>query len=99
MRVVVENTVRSLKRGFPGSLLPVRGLIRARMMLYLAALMVNVRRLHRYRAATDEEENPTGPPFLSIGESALRRCSQRLQYYLLATLLAVEGQKAALAPG
>jgi hypothetical protein len=48
IRVVAESTVRSLKRGFPGSKLPVRGLIRARMVLYPAALMVNLRRLHGY---------------------------------------------------
>ncbi|MFO8036494.1 MAG: hypothetical protein R6U57_07705, partial [Anaerolineales bacterium] len=48
VRVVVESTIRSFKRGIPGSKLPVRGLIRSRMMLYLAPLMVNVRRLHDY---------------------------------------------------
>ncbi len=50
IRVLVESTVRSLKQAFPGSKLPVRGLIRARMMLYPAAIMVNLRRLHRYFA-------------------------------------------------
>jgi hypothetical protein len=48
IRAVVESTVRSLKRAFPGSKLPVRGLIRARMVVYPAAMMVNVRRLHRH---------------------------------------------------
>jgi len=55
IRVVVESTVRSLKRAFPDSKLPVRGLIRARMMLYPAALMVNLRRLHRYLTTKVEE--------------------------------------------
>ena len=48
VRVVVESTIRSVKRAFPGSKLPVRGLIRSRMMFYSAALMVNLRRLHEY---------------------------------------------------
>lgn len=55
IRAVVESTVRSLKRAFPGSKLPVRGLIRARMMLYPAALMVNLRRLHPYLTTKVEE--------------------------------------------
>ena len=53
VRVVVESTIRSVKNAFPGGKLPVRGLIRARMMLYLAALMVNVRRLHHYLSGKD----------------------------------------------
>jgi hypothetical protein len=48
VRVLAESTIRSLKKAFPGSKLPVRGLIRARMMLYMAAVMVNLRRLHHY---------------------------------------------------
>jgi len=48
IRAVVEATVRSLKRGLRGDKLPVRGLTRARMFLYGAALMVNLRRVHRY---------------------------------------------------
>ncbi len=48
VRVVVESTIRSVKRAFPGSKLPVRGLIRSRMMLYSSAVMVNLRRLHKY---------------------------------------------------
>lgn len=55
IRAVVEATVREIKLGFPGSKLPVRGLIRARMVLYGAALMTNMRRLHRYARAQAEE--------------------------------------------
>lgn len=50
IRAPVEATMRELKRGFAGSTLPVRGLLRASMMLYGAAMMVNLRRLHRYGA-------------------------------------------------
>ncbi|MDY6874510.1 MAG: transposase, partial [Chloroflexota bacterium] len=53
VRVVVESTIRSVKRAFPGGKLPVRGIVRARMMLYLAALMVNARRVHRYLSGKD----------------------------------------------
>ncbi|MFO7743023.1 MAG: transposase [Anaerolineae bacterium] len=52
IRVLAESTVRSLKRAFPNNKLPVRGLIRSRMMIYPAAVMVNVRgrpgRLHGF---------------------------------------------------
>ena len=51
IRAPVEATMRELKLGFARSRLPVRGLLRASMMLYGAALMVNVRRLHRYNPA------------------------------------------------
>jgi len=49
VRAPVEATVRSLKRGLSGSKLPVRGLIRATMVLCASALMVNARRLHAAR--------------------------------------------------
>ena len=46
VRAPVEATVRSLKRGLSANKLPVRGLIRATMVLSAAAMMVNARRLH-----------------------------------------------------
>jgi len=55
IRAVVESSVRSLKRAFPANKLPVRGLIRSRMMLYPAAAMVNLRRLHHYFTTETEE--------------------------------------------
>lgn len=51
IRAPVEATMRSIKHGWSGSKLPVRGLVRAAMLLYGAALMVNLRRLHRYERA------------------------------------------------
>ena len=60
IRKVVESTVRSLKRAFPGSKLPVRRLIRARMMLYPAAMMVNLHRLHRHSVRLAEEASREG---------------------------------------
>ncbi len=68
IRVVVESTVRSVKRAFPGSKLPVRGLIRSRMMLYLAPLMVNVRRLHDYLSEKERRETQKGTFSLSFFE-------------------------------
>ena len=62
IRAVVEATVRSLKRGLRGDKLPVRGLTRARMFLYGAALMVNLRRVHRYeREKAAEAAENAGP--------------------------------------
>jgi hypothetical protein len=49
VRAPVEATMRSVKRGPKGDKLPTRGLGRASMVLHGAALMVNLRRLHRYR--------------------------------------------------
>ena len=48
VRAGVEATVRSVKHPFPGGKLPVRGLIRAHMVVCGSALMVNVHRLCRY---------------------------------------------------
>ncbi len=62
IRAVVEATVRSLKGGLRGDKLPVRGLTRARMFLYGAALMVNLRRVHRYeREKAAEAAENAGP--------------------------------------
>jgi hypothetical protein len=71
IRTLVESTVRSLKRGFPGSKLPVRGLIRARMVLYPAALMVNLRRLHCHLEKRAEEATEEIATFLSLLKGVL----------------------------
>lgn len=73
VRVVVESTIRSVKRAFPGSKLPVRGLIRSRMMLYLAAVMVNVRRLHNHLSESAGENTPNTTISLLIFKIDLRR--------------------------
>jgi len=73
VRVVVESTIRSVKRAFPGSKLPVRGLIRSRMMLYLAAVMVNARRLHDYLSESAGEITPNTTISLSFFKIDLRR--------------------------
>lgn len=74
IRVVVESTVRSVKRAFPGSKLPMRGLIRSSMMLYLAPLLVNVRRLHDYLSEKEGREAQKGTFSLSFFEIDLFRC-------------------------
>lgn len=66
LRVLAESTVRSLKRAFPGSKLPVRGLIRARMMLYMAAVMVNLRRLHQHLSEKADETDQNMAIILSL---------------------------------
>lgn len=73
IRTLVESTVRSLKRAFPGSKLPVRGLVRARMVLYPAALMVNLRRLHRHFEEKTEEVTEEIATFLSLVKRAIFR--------------------------
>jgi hypothetical protein len=74
IRAVVESTIRSLKRAFPGSKLPVRGLIRARMMLYPTAMMVNVRRLHRHLTEEAEKAAQEAASSLSSLKTAVCRC-------------------------
>ena len=86
IRVVVESTVRSVKRAFPGSKLPVRGLIRSRMMLYLAPLMVNVRRLHTYLSEKERSEAQKGTLSLSFFEIDLFR-SLKNAFYRFSELL------------
>jgi hypothetical protein len=61
LRAVVEATVRELKHPFAGGKLPVRGLIRARMVIYGGAMMVNLRRLHRYVAAKRQDMHSETP--------------------------------------
>jgi hypothetical protein len=73
IRAVVESTVRSLKRAFPGSKLPVRGLIRVRMVVYPAAMMVNVRRLHRHLTKEAEKAAEEAAFSLSLLTTALSR--------------------------
>lgn len=51
LRVAVEATVGALKRPFANDKLPVRGLFCVNSMLIGSALMVNLRRIHRYQAA------------------------------------------------
>jgi len=56
IRAAVEATIRSLKHPFPGGKLPVRGLIRATMVVCCSVLMVNLRRLHAYRQVQAEQK-------------------------------------------
>lgn len=56
IRAAVEATVRSVKHPFPGGKLPVRGLIRATMVVCCSAMMVNLRRLHAYRQVQAEQK-------------------------------------------
>jgi hypothetical protein len=74
IRTVVESTVRSLKHAFPGSKLPVRGLIRTRMVLYPAAMMVNVRRLHGHLVKEAKKAAQEAASSLFPLKTALFRC-------------------------
>lgn len=56
IRAVIEATIRSLKRPFRAGKLPVRGLTRAKMVVYGSALMVNLRRLHRHVTAQRQQQ-------------------------------------------
>jgi len=51
LRAAVEATVGALKRPFANDKLPVRGQFRVNTMLIGSALMVNLRRIHRYQKA------------------------------------------------
>jgi hypothetical protein len=79
LRVLVESTIWSLKRGFPASKLPVRGLIRTRMLLYPAALMVNLRRLHDYWSEKAKKSAQEAIVSLPLRSSALVRSLKGLR--------------------
>jgi hypothetical protein len=86
VRAAVEATVRSLKRGLRGNKLPVRGLTRARMFLYGAALMVNLRRVHRYEreaaakaAKNAEQPAETGPTVVFRPVDAIFACLRHIR--------------------
>ena len=53
IRAPIEATMRSLKWGLRNNKLPVRGLTKARMYFSASALMVNLRRLHKYLMQND----------------------------------------------
>jgi hypothetical protein len=98
IRAVVESTIRSLKRAFPGSKLPVRGLIRARMMLYPAAMMVNLRRLHRYSTTKVETATREVVSFLSSLKAALCRRWKRIHRCFSAFSPVVDARPAVVSP-
>jgi len=56
LRAAVEATVGALKRPFNNDKVPVRGTIRLGQMMIGSAVMVNIRRMTRYRAARRKEE-------------------------------------------
>ena len=78
IRVLAESTVRSLKRAFPNNKLPVRGLIRSRMMIYPAAVMVNLRRLHGYFRELAQNASQAAAFSLSSASNAVCRHFNRV---------------------
>jgi hypothetical protein len=98
IRTLVESTIRSLKQAFPGSKLPVRGLIRARMMLYSAALMVNLHRLHRYSTTKVEKVTPKAASFLSWLKSTLCRRLEPIHHCFSALPLAHDARPTVVSP-
>lgn len=62
IRLVVESTIAAIKRPFRFGKLPVRGKFRVACLLIGSAMMVNLRRIHRYLAAkpTKNPEKPVG---------------------------------------
>lgn len=79
IRVLVESTIRSLTRPFANRKLPVRGLTRARMVVYGVALMVNARRLHRYFAERGETALEKVAFSVSRLKKAVSRCWQPIR--------------------
>ena len=57
VRAAVEATVREVKHPFPAGKLPVRGKFRMTCMLIGSDAMTNARRIQRYLAAKQEQEN------------------------------------------
>lgn len=57
LRAAVEASIGALKRPFTNDTLPVRGLFRVSSMLIGSALMVNLRRIHRYQTAKNHQKD------------------------------------------
>jgi hypothetical protein len=57
LRAAVEATMREVKHPFPAGKLPVRGRIRVSCMVIASAAMTNVRRIHRYWIANEQEKD------------------------------------------
>ena len=96
IRVLAESTVRSLKRGFPNNKLPVRGLIRSRMMIYPAAVMVNLRRLHRHFAEMAQEASQVVASSLFSVKNGVIRHSNRIHRRLSRLLVVRRARQAAV---
>jgi len=83
LRAAVEATVGALKRPFNNDKVPVRGSIRLGQMMIASAVMVNIRRIQRYRLAIAKDKrsadkgqtdgSPSGASFLSFVWMHLRR--------------------------
>ncbi len=58
-RAAVESTIAALKRPFNNDQLPVRGRFRVNQMIVGSALMINLRRIHRYVSQKIEQARPT----------------------------------------
>ena len=82
IRVVVESTIRSVKRGFPNNKLPVRGLTRARTMILGAATMVNVRRLHEYFRGRAQDASQQLALSLSSAKKAIFHCLSEIPRHI-----------------
>jgi hypothetical protein len=73
LRAAIEATICSVKRAFPASKLPVRGLFRVTCLMIGSALMSNIRRIKRY---LDALLKPNHEPI----DPEKRRKSSREQY-------------------
>ena len=83
LRAAVESTVRSVKHPFggQGAKLPVRGQGRVAMLIITSALMVNLRRIWRYRRVLMQQESQrtsTCVPFLAYLPTRWRQHLQTL---------------------
>ena len=84
-RAAVESTVAALKRPFSNDQLPVRGRCRMAQMIVGSALMVNLRRIHRYVSEKIEKARPTA----GSAEGELTPASPAVSFFVaLRTLLA-----------
>ena len=57
LRAGVEATVRQVKHPFPAGKLPVRGQFRVTCMVIGSAIMANIRRIQRYKANKETQNN------------------------------------------
>jgi len=86
LRPAVEATVRSIKHPFGDgpSHLPVRGQARVTMLMIASGLMVNLRRIWRYRHAEREKAPQETPQSIALAGSAsfLSQCRATFQLWM-----------------
>ncbi len=84
LRAAVEAAVGALKRPFNNDQVPVRGKIRLGQMMIGSAIMVNIRRIQRYKLAKSKRNQPEQPSHPSADAGQTTGCLSEHSFLSLA---------------